>query len=376
MGQRIALNTLFFIPSKVGGTEIFLRNQIRELSELDGENKYFIFANKENLSVYKDLPSNFTVINTGLSASNKVLRIFYEQLILPALLVYHKIDLLHSLGYTTPLITHCKKITSIFDLNYHFHPEDFGFLELMVYKILIPLGAIVSDKIIIFTNKSKTEMVKTLSVSQSKIEVVYPGVSEVFKNKVSKIENARFLRKFSLKPGYILSNAVSHPHKNLLSLVKSYNQILNKHKDFPNLVLLGFAGREQGEISKFINENGTLKEKVIFTGWVDVTTVNSFYRNASLFVFPSVYEGFGLPLIEAMATGVPVITSKYSCIPEVVGNGAMVIDTKNVNKLSDTILKVIKDKRIRNSLIKKGIKRSQNFTWKNFGQGIIKAYLS
>ena len=81
MGQRIALNTLFFIPSKVGGTEIFLRNQIRELSELDGENKYFIFANKENLSVYKDLPSNFTVINTGLSASNKVLRIFYEQLI-------------------------------------------------------------------------------------------------------------------------------------------------------------------------------------------------------------------------------------------------------------------------------------------------------
>ncbi len=372
-GKRVGINSLFFIPSKVGGTEIFLRNQIEQLSKRDNKNIYYIFANNENAKVFNKLPNNFNVVLCPVNGSNRFLRIFWEQIGLPLQCLFYKLDLLHSPGYTTPILTHCKKITTIFDLNYHFFPEDFSKLQLIIYKILIPLGAKVSDKILVHSYKSESELSKVLKVDKEKIEVIYPGVSEDFAKKISETKIKSVLAKHKITKRFILSNAVSHPHKNLSSLIEAYVELFKKNKKIPDLVLLGFPGREQGKINKIIKRE-KLGKRIIFTGWVDSVDVPSFYKAAKIFVFPSLYEGFGLPLIESMASGTVLLTSKYSCIPEIVANGGVIIDTKKPKEIATNIEILLKNKELRKRIIKKGLLRAKDFSWNKFGLDLLLLY--
>jgi len=359
----IGINTLFLIPGKVGGTEIFLRNLVKELAELDKYNEYLIFVNNENQKLFENLPQNFNVVHCNFNASNRLVRIIWEQLILPIQLLFYQVDVLHSPGYTAPIFTYCKKITTIFDLNYHFHPEDFTFSQNLVYKILIPLVAKFTDVIIVHSENSKKELSRVLNINSKKIVVIYPGVSEYFYKKHTKKELDDFLKKYNINFPYILSSAVSHPHKNLTSLLKAYAFLVKKNEIKQKLVLLGFKGRDSQNLDKIIDENNLNKE-IIFTGWVANDKSSYIFQGADLFVFPSLYEGFGLPSIEAMASKIPLVASNYSCIPEVVGDAGLLVDAKDYKKLAGAITKVLNAKRLRNKLITKGNKRIKIFSWR------------
>ena len=373
--KRIAINALFCIPGKVGGSEIFLRQLLEKLSKQnEKEFHYYVFVNNENKNLFGINSEFFTIVHCPINASNRLLRILWEQIVLPIQCIIFKIDLLHSPGYTSPLFTPCKKITTIFDLNYHYHPEDFNQLQLIVYKVLIPLVARTSNKIIVHSRNAKEEMVKVLNINPNKIIVIYPGVDEVFYEKLPFKEIDRFISKYKISRPYIMSNAVSHPHKNISSLIKAYAELVKERGVTQDLILLGFAGKAQGELLRLIKEL-RLGKKVIFTGWVDPKYVPLFYQGASVFVFPSLYEGFGLPSIEAMASGVPLVASNYSCIPEVVGKGGILVDSKNPSKITNSILKVLSNPLVRADLIKRGEKRARRFRWDNFAKSTYRSYL-
>jgi len=374
--KKIAINALFCIPGKVGGSEIFLRQLLEKLSNLNEKKlHYYVFVNNENKNMFGIISEFFTIVHCPINASNRLLRILWEQIALPIQCMIFKIDLLHSPGYTSPLFTPCKKITTIFDLNYHFHPEDFNLLQLIVYKVLIPLVARTSNKIIVHSHNAKEEMVKVLKINPNKIIVIYPGVDEVFYKKLPLKEIDRLMSKYKITRPYIMSNAVSHPHKNLVTLILAYKNLVDKHNIKHNLVLLGFAGRDQARLDKIIQEQN-LEGKIYFTGWIDSNMVPHFYQGAEVFVFPSLYEGFGLPSIEAMASGVPVVASYYSCIPEVVGKGGILVDSKNPSKITNAILKVLSNPGVRVDLIKRGEKRARRFRWENFAKSTYRSYLS
>ena len=369
----IGINSLFLIPGKVGGTEIFFRKQVEGFSKLKTKNKFIIYSNNENASIFDNLPNNFFIYKTGINATNRLIRILYEQIILPILLIIHKVDLLHSPGYTTPIFTHCKKITTIFDLNYYFYQEDFSLLQRSVFSILIPLGARFSNKIIVHSNQSKKEMVKVLKLTKNKIEVVYGGVPEDFKKDISSKVAIKVVRKYGIEPPYILANASSHPHKNLKSLFLSFVE-LSKNKKFEHkLVLLGIHGKAHEGLDEIVKKN-SLQERIIFTGWIDHSDTKYFNKAADIFVMPSLYEGFGLPTAEAMACGVPVIASKYSCVPEIADGGALIVDVKKPKEISFAIKKLLKSSRFRKKLTIQGIHRGKTFSWTKMSKKIYNLY--
>lgn len=371
--KTIGINALFLIPGNVGGTEIFFRKQIEELSKIKTDNKYIIYANIENKDTFKNLSRNFKIINTGVKATNRLHRILWEQFVLPIQLMKDKVDLLHSAGYTTPIITHCKKITTIFDLNYHFHPENFNQLERLVYSMLIPLGAYFSDKIVVHSYQAKKEMKKVLGTGDKKIEVIYGGVPEEFKKEILYSTAIKVVKKFGIELPFILANATIHPHKNLDSLVSAFIELSKNKKFIHKLVLLGVYGRSYSEIDRQVKENN-ISDRVIFTGWIDHKDTMYFNKVADIFVMPSLYEGFGLPVAEAMACGTPLISSKYSCIPEITGNGGLIIDVKKPELIAKSIKYLLSHKKIREKLSRLGRERGKIFSWKEMGQKIYNLY--
>lgn len=378
MNQKklIGINSLFLIPGKVGGTEVFLMNQITELAKIKTDCKYIIYANNENYNLFKDLPGNFRVVKTGVNATNRIVRIIWEQFILPIQLYKDKVELLHSPGYTTPIFTHCKKVTTIFDLNYYFHPEDFGILERFVYSILIPLGARFSDHVIVHSQKSKSEMVDVLGVSKDKITVVYAGVPEDFKKNISFETSLKFIKNYNIQPPYILANSTSHPHKNLESLILAFVEMAKDKKFVHNLVLIGIPGKSYARLSQIVNANN-LEKRIQFTNkWIDNSKLKYFYKLADVFVQPSLYEGFGLPLIEALAVGTPVVGSKYSCIPEIIGEAGVTVDTKKPKLIAVAILGLLKNTKKRRKLSELGKLRANIFSWASFGRKIYNLYIN
>jgi glycosyltransferase involved in cell wall biosynthesis len=372
--KLIGINSLFLIPGKVGGTEVFLVNQVRELSKIKGGHKYIIYTNIENYKLFRSFSKDFTIINTHIHATNRIVRILWEQFILPFWLYRDKVDVLHSPGYTSPIFTHCKKITTIFDLNYHFHPEDFNFLERLVYSVLIPLSAYASDKIIVHSNKSKEDMSDVLHVTKQKIEVIYAGVANEFNANIDYKKSLNFVKKLGIAPPYILANSTSHPHKNLQSLVLAFIQMAKNKKFKHNLVLIGIPGKAYTAINKLIMAEG-LGKRVQFTNkWIKNTDLRYFYKLADVFVQPSLYEGFGLPLIEALAVGTPVVASKYSCIPEIVGPTQITLDTKRPEILASSILSLLRNKKLQTKMSRSGKLRAKVFSWPVFGQKIYNLY--
>ncbi len=369
----IGINSLFLIPGKVGGTEIFFRKQVEELSKIKTKNKYIIYANTENKDTFKNLSKNFRIINTRVKASNRLQRILWEQCVLPFYLLKDKVNLLHSPGYTTPLITHCKKITTIFDLNYHFHPKTFSWAERLVYSVLIPLGAYTSNKVIVHSYEAKKEMKNILGVGKNKIEVIYGGVPDEFKKEIPYSKALKMVKGFKISPPFILANATIHPHKNLGALVTAFIELSKNKKFIHKLVLLGVYGRSYSEIDKQVKENN-LSDRVVFTGWIDHKDTMYFNKIADIFVMPSLYEGFGLPVAEAMACGTPLISSKYSCVPEITGNGGLIIDVKKPKLIAKTIKYLLGNKNAREKLSRLGKERAKVFSWKEMGQKIYNLY--
>ena len=273
-----------------------------------------------------------------------------------------KCDIFWSPHFNTPIfpIRAKRRVATIHDINHIANPQYFSLSKRFWAKILYKNTVKKSEKIITVSEFSKSEIIKYFKVSPKKISVIRSGVNQMF------LEHENDVQSIPLPIRYILFVGNIKPHKNLITLLKAYFHLKDNIKSEYKVVILGkkdgfITGDE--EVFDFI-ENNHLTNRIHFTGEIEDMLVPYIYRNASLFVFPSLYEGFGLPILEALASGVPTLSSKKTSLPEVGGDAVIYFDPINYKELRDMIHELLNDESLRRKLIDKGYEQIKCFSWK------------
>ena len=372
--MKIGLNATFFIPGKLAGIGVYTEQLIRHLVHLAPQHQFILFVSKESENHFRELPLQVATLPT--IASFRPLRILAEQCLLPFYVKAMKLDLLHSLGYTTPLTTSCPSIVSIHDMNYYYWPQNFSKASVKMQQFLIPLGAHRSQAIITLSESSKQSLIKVLNIAPTKVSVVYAAY-DADRFKIMDLErepSSRLLgASYGISTPYILSIATSHPHKNLEGLILAYALLVKEHNIKHQLVLVGHKKNANKRIVELI-EKLELQHRIVITGFVPDEILPVLYSLADLFIFPSFYEGFGIPLLEAMACGVPVVSSNATSLPEVAGNAALLVNPYDIHDIAEGILKALVDKELAQSLIERGLHRIQAFSWRKTAQETLSVY--
>lgn len=350
---KILINALQFSPDGAG-----ISKYSHKLAEI-------IMKNNPNVDVLcrKDMIDKFEHKERliTIDINNSADRIIKEQIKL--LKLYKKYDVVHFLDYATPVLYKGKKIATIHDMAMHTMKDKYTKGQVLTKTILLKNTIKYADKLICISEFTKNELLKYYpNVDKSKIEVVYNGFeyNEISLTKQT-VEN--ILNKLNIIKDYLLFVGTLSPHKNIERIIEAFNKVRNKGYDY-QLVICGKKGWLYKEIFNKVNELN-LEKEVIFTDYVTNEELEVLYKNTKLFIFPSLYEGFGFPPIEAMARKVPVIASREGAIPEVVGNAAMMCDAYDLNDIVKKIIDIFEDNNLKNNLIELSIERSKYFSWSN-----------
>lgn len=335
--MRIGINLLYLIPGKVGGTETYARELIPVLAK---NNQLVLFCGRETAETFES-GKNMEIHALPMSSNNRVVRILLEQTLLPILCNRHKVDVLFSLGYSAPILHSCPSVVTIHDLNWYYHPEDFSFMNRIFWKYLTIASASFSDHIITDSLSSARSIIKILHASPLKVTPILHGTP-----------TRVVVKPYKSRRPYLFTVVANYPHKNLGTLLKAFDKISKLYPDI-DLLICGLGKQAKSE--------GSVK----YLGYVSRVELCALYRGAKAFIFPSAYEGFGYPVLEAMSYGVPVISSNASSLSEVVGNGGILVDPYDVDGFVDAIADVIKLPKLRAQLIKLGNKRSSELKWEN-----------
>lgn len=309
-------------------------------------------------------------------------RILWTNFSLPPLLKTKQIDLYHGVcNFELPVRKVCPYVVTIHDLIPLFFPKLVPKKHLILFRILMRWVARIADKIITDSYSSKKDILNRLGVPEEKIQVIYLAHHPDYHPIPDRHKIESILAKHHLNGKYLLFTGVLEPKKNLLRLIEAFHLLktqINPDKDL-KLVLVGgrgwgYAGANEN-LSRLI-ERRELKEEVIFTGYVPDEDLPYLYNGAELFVFPSLYEGFGLPVLEAMACGIPVVTSKVSSLPEIVGEAGKLVDPYDPRNIAEGISEVLTNQTLRQSMIEKGLQRAHLFSWQRTAAETLAVYRS
>ncbi|HOL48968.1 MAG TPA: glycosyltransferase family 1 protein [bacterium] len=355
------------IGMKQGGNERYIEGLLRGLSKLNPPDLQFIvFLNHmaEIPSFLKGHPSfSFEKVSTS-----SIKRLMLD---LPSKIKRTNIDVLHT-QYHIPPFVQIPSVITLHDVSYLIHPEFFPFFERIKMKTLMPSSIRKAKKIITVSQFSKREILKKYGDIDEKVCITYNGVSEEFKP-VNEEKIQQVLTKHKIFRPYIISVSNLQPRKNLQGLISAYSLILKKKEDFPCcLVITGKKLWLYDEI--FSAGEPTIKEKILFTDYVENDDLIALYSGAEMLVYPSFYEGFGLPVLEAMACGCPVIASASSSLPEIVEEAGILVDPYNSQEISSAILTLHQNGNLQKELKEKGLKQAKKFSWMECAKKTVEVY--
>jgi glycosyltransferase involved in cell wall biosynthesis len=293
-----------------------------------------------------------------------------EQQFLPVLAKRAGVDLLHSLASTAPAWGAFRRVVTIHDLIYRIYPEAHSGLRSLGMSLLVPLAARRSHRIIVPSQATSNDLSRILKVPQGKISVVPNGIG--FSPASSSISEDELRQRYRLgaKP-FILTVSAKRAHKNLVRLLEALAAIPRERR--PILVLPGYTTPYEREVRRSADFLGVAAD-TRFVGWVSSEELESLYRSAVCFVFPSLYEGFGLPVLEAMARGVPVACSDRGALSEVVDGAALTFDPEQPRAIADAIERLLADAAERERLRSAGVANAARFTWAETARGTLRAY--
>jgi glycosyltransferase involved in cell wall biosynthesis len=359
MALRIGVNALYLVPGKVGGTEIYLRNVLQALATIDRTNEYFIFHNKEAGDDLTPHGAHFQDCPLPVSGENRPARILYEQLTFPGVLRKNRIDVLFNAGFTAPLLWPGPMVTVFHDLQYKRHPEYFRWFDLPFWRTLLPASAARSRKIVVPSEAVKADIAEFYRSALARTEVIPHGVEAAFGEIALRREEQKF----------VLSVSTLHPHKNLDGLLHAFATFHREHPDW-RLVMAGLKGFESARIEA-IRAVTVTERSVDIKGWIPRADLYELFRTAAAFVYPSRFEGFGIPVLEAMAAGVPVACSRIPALAEVAGDAARFFDPDNVEDIALSLEEITSNEDLRNRLRAAGLARSQNFSWEKSARRLL-----
>jgi glycosyltransferase involved in cell wall biosynthesis len=370
--SRIGINLLYINPKLAGGTVTYALKLIKEISLLDNNNQYVIYINKECKSFNFVVGDNFKFRILNFDYSSVYLRYFWEQLILPFYIFFDKIDLIHSLGYVTPLITTCKKVVTIHDINYMGHASNMSIIKRILLGSMVNLSALFCNHIITISKFSRDQIIKYTYTFINKITItLLSGSSDLVNTK--HIEKELIFKKYNIDSEYIISFSSTSTHKNIEKLIMAFEQIVLINPNL-KLVLVGHLNKSN-DLNNCIKRLN-LSKKIIFTGFVPDQDINPLLNYAKIFVFPSLYEGFGIPLLDAQFCEVPVVSSNAGSLPEVGGDDVFYFDPTSINNMCEVIstaLKVVESDKII-KIRNKGLENRNKFSWEKTAQQTLDVY--
>jgi len=358
---RIGINALYLLPGRVGGSEIYVRNLVAWLPRVSPRDRFVVFVNRESAGVFEEISPDVEVVNCALSATSRPARILWEQFVLPFQIRRHAIDILFSAGNTAPFICPVPSFVMIHDLQHVNLPENFTRFQLFFLKTIIYMSARSARGVLTISEKSKTDIVRHYGIAPERVFITHlaSDAGSFHARSAKEVEAVR--EKYRLPERFILYIASSLPHKNYSRLLDAFKLV--KAKDpAVKLVLIGAREGGQGEISARIDRLG-IKDDVVFSGWLPFEDIPLIYAASELFVFPSLHEGFGIPVLEAMASGVPVVCSGIEPLTEVAGDAAFFVDPFDPAAMADGILSLLGDKALRERLVASGLERAGEFSW-------------
>jgi glycosyltransferase involved in cell wall biosynthesis len=356
---RIGVNALYLIPGGVGGTEIYLRRLLGALGEIDRENEYFVFANLETAADLIPRQSNFHWKQQAVAARFRPARILWEQTVLPMEAARYRLDVLFNPGFTAPILAPCPSVTVFHDLQHKRHPEYFRWFDLPFWNFLLWAAAHRSRRLIAVSEATAADLTRYYGVPASRIRVMLHGVGEEF----------FALNRTDTEP-LVLCVSTLHPHKNLERLIRAYG----RRKREWRLIIAGMRGFFATELDALIAEL-KLEDSVQLTGWIPREELLGLFARAHAFIYPSTFEGFGMPVLEAMAAGIPVACSNIPPLVEVAGETALFFNPLDEQAISESLDRIADDAELRVKLEQAGPMRARTFTWERAARQTLAALL-
>lgn len=367
--MKIAINLLYLLPGIVGGTETYARGLLGGLASVDKNNEYFIFVNRESASWPLPDAANFTRVVCPVRASSQLTRYVFEQTGLPLLLKKYGADVVHSLGYVGPLWAPCRKIVTIHDMNTVGHKNMIPLIKRIFLGMFVKYSALTADHVITVSEFSRSEIMKYVKISPERISVTHEASNSV--NKTFEAKDTQAVQQmYAIDGPYLLAfGGVTH-NKNIPNLIKAFSKISPAIKH--SLVLIGHLPPKT--IIHGLIDELNLGGRVIMTGYVPDNHVHHLLKGSELFVFPSLYEGFGLPILEAQKNGVCVACSRRASLPEVAAAGAQYFDPESIEDMASVIAQCLNSDGLRKDLIAKGYENSEKYSWEKTATETLRLY--
>ena len=365
--MRIAIDA-HSAGTQLAGNATYITSMIEALAKIDQKNDYTVFVTKRSAyEQYKDRWPNFTIRRT--LPHTPLIRI---PITLTAELARRPVDILF-VQYTAPPFVRSKVVTAIHDISYEHLPETFNRRSRFQMKLTIRYTARHAAHILAPSEYSRRDMIDTYKIQPDRISTIPLAAPEFYKPVFDEDEIERVRRKYQLVETYFLGVGSIQPRKNLVRLMEAYGILLEKNSDLPSLVL---AGRKAWLSDETVGAAAfqKIKHKVIFTGYVPDEDLPPLYSGAICFVYPSFFEGFGLPPLEAMKCGTPVIAGNLTSIPEVVADAGILVDPYSVNEIAAGLERVLSDPELRDDLRERGLRRAEEFSWERTARQTLEIF--
>jgi glycosyltransferase involved in cell wall biosynthesis len=366
------------IPLNKAGAGSYAESLITEIFKMESFNEYFITVLDDDIEFLGKLKINdqkYRIIRINKIFRKLFFRFCFEQIMLPFLLILNRIKILHSLHYSFPLITvGVKKIVTLHDMTFFLFPEFHEKLQLYYFKFMIRASLKFCDRIICVSNSTRLDVIKLSENDLSDKLFVVPLGTSYNKASYDTMSDTGILDNHDIiSKKYFLFIGTLEPRKNIESIIHAFSKfLLYRNCDF-ELVIVGKNGWNYIGIFDLVKELN-LESNVKFTGYVSELEKKQLIYNSFLFVYPSFYEGFGLPVLEAMSYGIPCITSNVSSMPEVAGDAAILIDPLSVYEIYEAFVLLVDNEILYKNLSEKALLRVQGFTWRDMALKTVSLY--
>jgi glycosyltransferase involved in cell wall biosynthesis len=369
--MNVGLNLIFLVPGETGGMEVVARELIPALVAAAPGVRFTAFVNREAAAA-QDGPWGelLGAVTVPVKARSRPQWVLGEQLLLPALAMHRGIHLMHSLASTAPAWGRFRRVVTVHDLIYARFPETHAGIRDLGMRALVPLAVRRAVRVMADSQSTRDDLVELLHADPRRIDVAPLGLGTVRRSQA--LPEDRVRERFALgERGVLLSLSAKRPHKNLAALIGALGRLPSERR--PVLVAPGYPTAHEAELRARAEAAGVAGD-VRFPAWVSAEELEGLWELARAFVFPSLYEGFGMPVLEAMARGVPTACSNASSLPEVAGDAALLFEPRDEAQIADALERVLADEALRAQLRARGLERVKLFTWERTAGLVLESY--